>query len=65
MNVKELIKVLETLDPNIPVCGESETGSWDIKPQDIFPVRDVYVHKEPYPIALVLGYQHCNYEEAK
>lgn len=64
MTVKELMFELSKLDPNLPVCGESETCCWDIQPSEIVVFKDVKTYMTTYPKALILGYVHSNYEEA-
>ena len=64
MNVRELIAVLEKLNPDLPVCAESETCTWDIEAYDVTKVRNVRVVDmetggwRDYPEALFLGYVH-------
>lgn len=59
MKVKELIAELQKLNPEMPVCGQSETATWDIEAKDIIPDRNVYANRnDVYPEALILGYKH-------
>ena len=59
MKVRELIEKLKTLDPELIVVGSSETGIWEIEPEDVSPTWE-YVNgeDEEKELALLLGYCH-------
>jgi hypothetical protein len=59
MTVKELIQELQKLPPDLPCCGESETTTWEIQPDELKPTKNVVVdYPEPkkHPEALILGF---------
>lgn len=56
MTIKELIKELRLLNPNTPVCGESETANWDLTLDDM-KFKEVTVEGNS-KLALVIGYIH-------
>lgn len=65
MTIRELITELEKLDLDLPVCGQSETNTWDMKPEDIELEENLSVfsfdapnQKVIYAKALILGYRH-------
>jgi hypothetical protein len=61
VKVKELIELLSTLDPDLPVCGESETGTWDLVPEEstrIYECVQVGYKGPIHPKAIILGYTH-------
>jgi hypothetical protein len=66
MTIRELITELQKLDQDIPVCGQSETTTWDIDVSELVPEENVMIweNKLPnikikkYPQALILGYKH-------
>lgn len=74
MTISELIHELQKLDPEMPVCGQSETATWDIRAKDLIPTENVYVRRwgivttmpggmqndtsSVYKKALILGYKH-------
>ena len=62
MTIRELIAELYKMDQDMPVCGQSETCTWDMEPSDLVPESDVVVAGElmpkRYPVALILGYTH-------
>jgi hypothetical protein len=57
MTIRELIALLEQLDPEIEVVGESETSMFDLVPEDftLSPENRRYRPKEK---VLVIGYSH-------
>jgi len=66
MTIRQLIVELQKLDQDIPVCGQSETTTWDIDVSELVPEENVMIweNKLPnvrikkYSKALILGYKH-------
>jgi hypothetical protein len=63
MKVRELIKALKQIDPELVVCGESETMTWEIS-ADEFDELDLADRRywaddqEKEGRVLILGYRH-------
>jgi hypothetical protein len=58
VTVQELIYALQKIEPRTPVCGQSETSTWHIKPKDIVYTAATYVDGELLEKVLILGYKH-------
>lgn len=69
MTVGELMVHLAGMDKDMPVCGESETSTWDIRASELVPSAGVTIEtfeppdyrtvkRKTYKRALILGYRH-------